>query len=135
MTVQILKGDCRDVLRTLPDESVHCVVTSPPYWGLRDYGVAASIWGGDDGCAHEWGETQPLKNGSGLHRMPPNQTGGNKDYSTIAEHRGQFCRCGAWRGAHGLEPSLDLFVRNEVVIFAEVHRVLRPDGTLLLYLG
>jgi DNA modification methylase len=43
MTVTILKGDCRDVLRTLPDESVHCVVTSPPYWGLRDYGVAGQI--------------------------------------------------------------------------------------------
>jgi DNA modification methylase len=43
MSVQILKGDCRDVLRTLPDESVHCIVTSPPYWGLRDYGVAGQI--------------------------------------------------------------------------------------------
>ncbi len=43
MTVTILKGDCREVLRTLPDESVHCVVTSPPYWGLRDYGVAGQI--------------------------------------------------------------------------------------------
>ncbi len=32
-------GDALDVLRGLPDESVHCVVTSPPYWGLRDYGV------------------------------------------------------------------------------------------------
>ena len=31
------------MLRTLPDESVHCVVTSPPYWGLRDYGVAGQI--------------------------------------------------------------------------------------------
>jgi len=39
MTVQILNGDCRDVLKTLPDQSVHCVVTSPPYFGLRDYGV------------------------------------------------------------------------------------------------
>lgn len=36
--MRILTGDCRDVLKTLPDESVHCVVTSPPYWGLRDYG-------------------------------------------------------------------------------------------------
>jgi DNA modification methylase len=41
--VRILKGDCRDVLKTLPDESVHCVVTSPPYWGLRDYGVGGQI--------------------------------------------------------------------------------------------
>lgn len=43
MTVRILKGDCREMLRTLPDESVHCVVTSPPYWGLRDYGVAGQL--------------------------------------------------------------------------------------------
>jgi DNA modification methylase len=39
MSVTILTGDCRDVLKTLPDGSVHCVVTSPPYFGLRDYGV------------------------------------------------------------------------------------------------
>lgn len=43
MTVSILKGDCRDILRTLPDESVQCVVTSPPYWGLRDYGVDGQL--------------------------------------------------------------------------------------------
>lgn len=38
MTVTIHIGDCREVLRSLPDESVHCVVTSPPYWRQRDYG-------------------------------------------------------------------------------------------------
>ena len=35
---RILVGDVRARLRELPDESVHCVVTSPPYWGLRKYG-------------------------------------------------------------------------------------------------
>ena len=43
MTVTIRHGDCREVLRTLPAESVHCCVTSPPYFGLRDYGHAAQI--------------------------------------------------------------------------------------------
>ncbi|MDO8596394.1 MAG: site-specific DNA-methyltransferase [Sulfuricaulis sp.] len=43
MSVQILKGDARKLIRTLPDESVHCVVTSPPYFGLRDYGMAGQI--------------------------------------------------------------------------------------------
>ena len=38
MSVTILQGDCLDVLKTLPEQSVHCCVTSPPYWGLRDYG-------------------------------------------------------------------------------------------------
>jgi DNA modification methylase len=43
MSIAIRHGDCRDVLRTLPDQSVHCCVTSPPYFGLRDYGHAGQI--------------------------------------------------------------------------------------------
>ena len=43
MTVQILTGDCRDMLRSLPAESVQCCVTSPPYFGLRDYGHDGQI--------------------------------------------------------------------------------------------
>jgi DNA modification methylase len=35
---QIILGDCRDVMRRLPEDSVDCVITLPPYWGLRDYG-------------------------------------------------------------------------------------------------
>lgn len=41
--ITILQGDVREVIKTLPDESVHCVVTSPPYWGLRDYGTEGQI--------------------------------------------------------------------------------------------
>lgn len=41
--ISILQGDCRETLKTLPDCSVHCVVTSPPYFGLRDYGCDGQI--------------------------------------------------------------------------------------------
>jgi DNA modification methylase len=43
MTIELRSGDCRDVLATLPANSVQCVVTSPPYYGLRDYGCAGQI--------------------------------------------------------------------------------------------
>ena len=43
MPVTIKTGDCRDVLRTLDADSVHCCVTSPPYFGLRDYGHPAQL--------------------------------------------------------------------------------------------
>ena len=42
----ILIGDVREQLKQLSDQSVNCVVTSPPYWGLRDYGTAS--WDGGD---------------------------------------------------------------------------------------
>ena len=38
----IICGDCEAVMSTWPADSVHCIVTSPPYWGLRDYGVDAA---------------------------------------------------------------------------------------------
>lgn len=41
--IDILQGDCLAALEYIPDESVHCVITSPPYWGLRDYGVSGQI--------------------------------------------------------------------------------------------
>ena len=76
---RILTGDVTGRLAELPDESVHCVVTSPPYWGLRDYGTGA--WeGGDAGCEHVQsdlatgthgdGTTQPAR-GSIIHRTQP----------------------------------------------------------------
>lgn len=43
MTVRIINADCRDALRAMPDASVNCCVTSPPYFGLRDYGVDGQI--------------------------------------------------------------------------------------------
>jgi DNA modification methylase len=41
--IRIINADVIDGLRSLPEKSVHCVVTSPPYWGLRDYGVEGQI--------------------------------------------------------------------------------------------
>ena len=49
---RILVGDALERLRELPDGSVHCCVTSPPYWGLRRY--EGNTWeGGDPSCDHK----------------------------------------------------------------------------------
>ena len=48
---KVYLGDCVEVLCRLPAKSVHICVTSPPYWGLRDYGTG--MWeGGKEGCNH-----------------------------------------------------------------------------------
>ena len=54
MSTRIVVGDCVEVLKSLPDQSVHCCVTSPPYWGLRDYGVAGQL--GLESTPHEYVE-------------------------------------------------------------------------------
>lgn len=75
---EFIHGDCLEALTELPSESVHCCVTSPPYWGLRNYGVAGQL---------------------------------------------------------GLEPTIGEYVLNLVLVFREVSRVLRKEGTLWLNLG
>ena len=47
-TFELLQGDCRQVLATLPEASVQCCITSPPYWGLRDYGTAGQLVSSSD---------------------------------------------------------------------------------------
>jgi site-specific DNA-methyltransferase (cytosine-N4-specific) len=48
----------------MPADSVHCVVTSPPYWGLRDYGTPPQVWGGDPDCRHRWGSERLIPTGN-----------------------------------------------------------------------
>ena len=64
----VLQGDALEQLRTLPDASVHMCATSPPYWGLRDYGTAT--WeGGVPGCDHRHpAEQRQLPHGDGRKR-------------------------------------------------------------------
>lgn len=57
--IRLYHGDCREVMRALPERSVHCVMTSPPYWGLRDYKLSPQVWGGREDCEHEWGVEIP----------------------------------------------------------------------------
>jgi DNA modification methylase len=133
-----------DGLRMLPDGCVHCCVTSPPYWSLRDYKIGASIWGGDRECEHDWGEWAEQhsvreETQHGKTRTTDRHYGDESrrfDGNHQKHTAGQFCvKCGAWRGNFGLEPTAGLFVEHAVEIFREVKRVLRDDATLWLNLG
>lgn len=103
MTVTILQGHCLERLRELPDESVQCVVTSPPYWRLRDYGIEAVRWPSVTFPVVAW-----LPHQVSIKPM----------------------ECD-----HGLEPTIDAWIGHEVLIFREVHRVLKKNGVLWLNIG
>ena len=62
--------DALSGMKLLDDDSIDCIVTSPPYWSLRDYSTEPQIWDGDSECNHEWGEKtvkklQPARDMSG----------------------------------------------------------------------
>jgi site-specific DNA-methyltransferase (cytosine-N4-specific) len=129
--VRLYHGDVLAVLRELPAESVDCCVTSPPYWGLRDYGTGA--WeGGDPDCQHSVGgqvtqtkDRDTMRNGAIVGGVRP-----GVDAS--------LCRkCGATRIDQqlGLEPTPEEYVTRMVEVFREVRRVLAAHGTVWLNLG
>jgi len=140
---KIICGNTLSVLKTLPDESVNCVVTSPPYWGLRDYGIEPVIWDGDKDCKHEWGNEKIVKGSYGLNKDFNKRWGGYEGDKKKQEemkpkeiHQGNFClKCGAWRGSLGLEPTFELYIKHLCDIFDEVKRVSRKDGTCWVNLG
>lgn len=125
---KILLGDVRESLKSIPDGSIHCVVTSPPYWGLRDYGTGK--WeGGDPNCSHKRDSKQSDKTSTGQRNLEG--AIGDGIYKS-------YCRrCGAIRidNQLGLEPTFDSYVEDMVGVFREVRRILRDDGTLWLNLG
>ena len=143
--VRILVGDVRARLADLPDNSVHCVVTSPPYFGLRSYKTDPVVWALTDEqrrCDHEWLPTAVISSGGGysdkstLGGFSRPDTKGRIMNDTNKMILSNTChRCGAWRGELGSEPSLDFYVAHLVAIFREVRRVLRDDGTLWLNIG
>ncbi|MAR57911.1 MAG: site-specific DNA-methyltransferase [Rickettsiales bacterium] len=111
-------------------KSIHTCVTSPPYWGLRDYGTATWV-GGDPNCPHYRTSHQSDKTITGHKKSQ--KSGGIADsiYKTICP------KCGAVRQDRqlGLEETPQEYVDNLVKVFREVKRVLRDDGTLWLNLG
>ena len=125
------QGDALETLRTMPDEYVQTCVTSPPYFGLRDYGTAE--WqGGDAECDHK-PEVKPR-----TERARNGLTGG-MDYMAAQEptYKDVCAKCGAKRidSQIGLEGTPDAYVERLVEVFREVKRVLRDDGVLFLNLG
>jgi len=153
---QILVGDCRETLQGLPAASVHCVVTSPPYWALRDYKIEPVVWERPPGreplegpnaasshpaprtpCDHEWGAEMEKTGGGGQpgEKVRWQHTGqGPSGHPAAAA--GSFClKCNAWLGSLGSEPTPELFVEHIVECFREVWRVLRDDGTCWVNMG
>ncbi len=135
-------GDCREGLRAFVAAGLRpqMCVTSPPYWGLRDYGIEPSVWGGLLDCKHEWGDQisvnkgGPTGNSSGLTNRGANQA--RTAVKVISA--GQFCQvftCGAWLGSFGLEPDYRMYIDHMVEVMDLVREVLADDGTLWLNLG
>lgn len=98
-------------MNALGKESIDLVVTSPPYWNLRDYRTEPLIWDGLPDCIHKW-------------------------ENAVSDHAGATCiKCGAWKGQLGLEPSPELFIKHLLDVFDLIKPVLKDTGSIFVNLG
>ena len=129
---KIVHGNALDVLKKFPSESVDVIVTSPPYFGKRDYGEEAmTVWGGSPNCEHEWEFEERLNSSGGFPN--PEKAGVGKEKLGLARFyvREATCKkCGAWYGQLGLEPTPEMFIEHLLMITKELKRVLKDSGLL-----
>jgi len=128
----VANSDALTHLKAMPDECVDCVVTSPPYYGLRDYGTGT--WeGGDVACGHQ---APPL--GGGPKKSTLSTGWGDYMHATATvQYKGVCRKCGAVRVDKqiGSEDTPEAYIAGLVSVFAEVRRVLKPKGTCFVNLG
>ena len=123
MGTKILTGNNMEKLREIESESIDCVVSSPPYFGLRDYGTAS--WkGGDPNCDHTISHNND--------NLKPHVNRPHKG------ERNNYCaKCNAKRidEQFGLENTIEDYIEKTILLFEELRRVLKPQGTVWWNIG
>lgn len=127
---EIILGDSLESLKNMPDNSIDCCITSPPYYGLRDYGTGKWV-GGDKNCPHKRLSKYSEKTTTGHQQVELAGNVGDAIYKTVCP------LCGAVRVDRqiGLEETPKEYIEKLVNVFREVKRVLKDDGTLWVNIG
>ena len=138
-TNKIYQGEALKLAKQLPDNYLNMIMTSPPYWGLRDYGTAVWI-DGDENCDHEPDQEWIDHN---FHNKTAKQfeigalTKKESAKTRWYNQDGSCPKCGAVRidDQLGLEKTIGEYINKLCNIFDELKRALRGDGTCWINIG
>lgn len=159
---KIHQGHTLELLKQIDSDSIDCIITSPPYYGLRAYPNSETIWDVPYldaenkviACSavmetgqHQWGdtitertdETGWERNRKGLNKAAEITDGNPRQATTdnpAVKRESNFCvKCNAWKGQLGLEPDYKMYLKHILQITNELKRVLKPSGTLWWNMG
>jgi len=131
----LLVGDVLEKIKEIPDNYVDCMISSPPYWGLRDYGTGKWVGGSNPDCQHESIRRKTRKERGGLTELQEGNEGGFGDESKWTD---DVCpQCGAkyedpqW----GSEMRFEDYLAKMRKLMDEIKRILKPTGTAWVNLG
>ena len=131
--IKFLQGSCIDKIKELDDKSIDCVVSSPPYFGLRDYGTAQ--WqGGDPKCDHIANPNATKKQGNPEF----NKNRPSREETKYKGYHKDICpKCGAKRidEQFGLEKTYQEYIANTVKVFETFKPKLKDTATIWWNVG
>ena len=128
-----VNAEVRAAARKMPKGQFHCIVTSPPYWALRDYGIAPTLWGGRPRCKHEFDKaTYTLHHDRGDSST---LEGASQDTKPVRVTSSTCHKCGAWLGCLGLEPTVQLYIAHLTEALMAAASLLRDDGVMFVNIG
>ena len=139
MKLTLYQGNSLDALKRLPEESIDCIVTSSPYYGLRDYSSVETISAKTEQAVIDLTDTKIRE----YEKKYPGHKFYHNEPMADKEKKGYFCTIrididavwGAWKGQLGLEPTYKMFIDHLLLITSELKRVLKKTGTLFWNMG
>jgi site-specific DNA-methyltransferase (cytosine-N4-specific) len=131
----LLVGDVLEQIKKIPDESVDCCISSPPYWGLRDYGTGQWVGGNNPKCEHSSIRHKTRAERGGLTDVQAGNVGGFGDERQFTADLCPECNAKYEDPQWGLERDFRDFLAKLQLLMTEIRRILKPTGTCFINLG
>ncbi len=139
MAIQKIEiGDCRDIIKKYTDNFFSCLVTSPPYYRMRDYHTTPLIYGSKKDCNHQWVEkihkceggtaTESTTVGANMNDEENNRGGEGVKYWLCSQ-------CSAFKGELGWEETPEMFCRDLIEVFETIRPKIKENGSIWVNLG
>ncbi len=131
----LLIGDCLEKIKEIPSESVDCCISSPPYWGLRDYGTGEWKGGNNPECDHSAIRRKTRKERGGLSELQAGNEGGFGDESKWTDDICPDCGAKYEDPQWGSELHFEDYLDKMTMLMVEIKRILKPTGSCWINLG
>ena len=131
----VLIGDVMDKIKEIPDNTVDCVISSPPYWALRDYGTGKWVNSNNPECEHDSIKRKTREERGGLTDKQSSSEGSFGDEQKWTEKKCPECNAEYVDKQWGMESDFKEYLEKLRKLMNELRRVVKKTGTIWINLG
>lgn len=122
-------------IKEIPKDSVDCVISSPPYWALRDYGTGKWVGGSNPNCNHLEIQHKTRDERGGLSEKQSSSEGSFGDELKWTSNKCPTCNAEYIDKQWGMEDNFQDYLQKMRSLMNEVRRIIKPTGSVWINLG